>query len=103
MQPKNQSQPVYNIDRYYSSYGALIALGIEVEKRKILEPIREKVKIRQKIICDTPFDKLTDVLISILSGAGGLVEVNKRVRQKKHYKWLLAAAVVRNSRLSVTR
>ena len=83
MQPKNQSQPVYNIDRYYSSYGALIALGIEVEKRKILEPIREKVKIRQKIICDTPFDKLTDVLISILSGAGGLVEVNKRVRPEK--------------------
>ncbi len=83
MQPKNQSQPVYNIGRYYSSYGALIALGIEVEKRKILEPIREKVKIQQKNIRDTPFDKLTDVLISILSGAGGLVEVNKRVRPEK--------------------
>jgi len=83
MQPKNQLQPVYNIDRHYSSYGALIALGIEVERRKILEPIRDKVKIKQKVIRDTPFDKLTDVLVGILSGAGGLVEVNKRVRPEK--------------------
>ena len=41
------------------------------------------MKIKQKVIRDTPFDKLTDVLISILSGASGLVEVNKRVRPEK--------------------
>ena len=82
MQPK-QPQPVYNIDRYYSSYGALVALGLEVERRDILGPIRDKVKIKQKVIRDTPFDKLTDVLVSTLSGARGLVEVNKRVRPEK--------------------
>ncbi len=83
MQPKNQSQPVYNIDRYYSSYGSLVALGIEIERREILEPIREKVTIKQKVIRDTPFAKLTDALIGILSGASGLIEVNKRVRPEK--------------------
>lgn len=83
MQPKNQSQPVYNIDRYYSSYGSLVALGVEIERREILEPIRDKVKIKQKVIRDTPFDKLTDTLIGILSGASGLIEVNKRVRPER--------------------
>lgn len=82
MQPTNQ-QPVYNVQRHYTSYGALVALGVEVERREILRPIREQVHIKQKVIKDTPVEKLTDVLVSILAGAQGIVETNKRVRPEK--------------------
>lgn len=82
MQPTNQ-QPVYNVQRHYTSYGALVALGVEVERREILRPIREQVHIKQKVIKDTPVEKLTDVLVSILAGAQGIVETNKRVRSEK--------------------
>lgn len=82
MRPMEQ-KPVYKIERRYTSYGSLVALGIEVERRKILEPIREKVRIKQKVIRDTPVNKLTDALIAILAGAKGLVETNKRVRPEK--------------------
>ena len=82
MQPKEQ-KPVYRINRCYTSYGSLVALGIEVERRGILEPIREQVHIKQKVIQDTPVKKLTDALIAILAGARGLVETNKRVRPEK--------------------
>jgi hypothetical protein len=42
-------------------------------------PITERVKIAQKTVKDSPAEKLYDGLISILCGAGGMVEVNKRV------------------------
>jgi len=82
MQPKEQ-KPVYRINHCYTSYGSLMALSIEVERRGILEPIREQVHIKQKVIRDMPVKKLTDVLIAILAGARGVVETNKRVRPEK--------------------
>ena len=42
-------------------------------------PIAERVKIAQKTVKDSPVEKLYDGLINILCGAGGMVEVNKRV------------------------
>lgn len=42
--------------------------------------IEERVKIKQKTVKDSPMDKLTDGLITILAGGKGLVEANKRVR-----------------------
>src|SRR5258708_37282622 len=43
-------------------------------------PIREAVLIAQKTIKHAPSDKLYDAFISLLAGAGGLVEINHRLR-----------------------
>ena len=43
-------------------------------------PIRERVLIAQKTIKYSPIDKLYDAFISVLAGAGGLVEINSRLR-----------------------
>jgi hypothetical protein len=58
----------------------LVGLGVKVRQLGILKPV-EEVKIAQKTVKYTPYEKLTDVLIAIMSGAAGLVEVNKRVRR----------------------
>lgn len=58
----------------------LVGLGIKVRQLGILKLIESEVKIAQKTVKYTPHEKLTDALIAILSGAKGLVEVNKRVR-----------------------
>ena len=58
----------------------LVGLGIQIRQLGILKIIEKEVKIGQKTVKYTPHEKLTDALIAILSGAKGLVEVNKRVR-----------------------
>jgi len=58
----------------------LIGLGLKVRALGILQTLEREVKIAQKTVKYTPHEKLTDALIAILSGAKGLVEVNKRVR-----------------------
>jgi hypothetical protein len=63
-----------------SAKTVLVGLGIKIRQERILAPMEEAVKIEQKLLKYTPIEKLTDGLIAILSGAKGLVEVNKRVR-----------------------
>jgi hypothetical protein len=63
-----------------SAKAGLVGLGIKVRQLGILKHIESEVKIAQKTVKYTPHEKLTDALIAILSGAKGLVEVNKRVR-----------------------
>jgi hypothetical protein len=46
----------------------------------VFGPIRETVSISQKTVKHAPSDKLYDALISLLAGAGGLVEINSRLR-----------------------
>jgi len=58
----------------------LVGLGLKVRELGILRTLEKEVKIAQKTVKYTPQEKLTDALIAILSGAKGLVEVNKRVR-----------------------
>ncbi len=58
----------------------LVGIGLKVQALGILRPIAERVKIAQKTIKYRPTEKLVDALITILSGAKGLVEANKRVR-----------------------
>jgi len=65
---------------HFTSRAVLLALGVKIEQMGILEPIMEQVHIKQKIVKDTPGQKLLDTLITILAGARGLVEANKRVR-----------------------
>lgn len=65
---------------YVTPRASLVAIGCEIRKRRILDPIHQRVTIGQKVIQHTPTDKLTDVLIGMLAGAKGVVETNTTVR-----------------------
>lgn len=64
----------------FSGQITLVALGVLIQSLKLLKPIEELVKIKQKSVKYSPYEKLVDALIAILSGAKSLVEVNTRVR-----------------------
>ena len=67
-------------ESHFTARATLIGLGMRISGLGILAPIRDKVKIKQKVVLDSPMDKLTDALMTILSGGKGLYEANKRVR-----------------------
>jgi hypothetical protein len=58
----------------------LVALGLKIRQLGIVKTMAQQVKIEQKTIKDSPLDKLTDILITILAGGQGLVEANTRLR-----------------------
>jgi hypothetical protein len=64
----------------FSPRATLVALGLKVRQLGILHLMAERVRIAQKTVKYRPTDKLVDGLITILAGARGLVEANKRVR-----------------------
>ena len=66
--------------QHYSPRAALAAVGVKMQQLHLFEPIAQQVSIRQKTVKHTPAQKLYDAFISLLAGAGGLVEINKRVR-----------------------
>lgn len=66
--------------RQFIPRATLVAIGIQLRRLRLLEPISQKVRIAQKTVKFSPAEKLTDALITILAGAHGLVEANKRVR-----------------------
>jgi len=68
------------VKAYFSSHASLAALGRKVRKLKVFEPIAQKVKIAQKTVKYRPSEKLMDAFISLLAGAQGLVEINKRLK-----------------------
>ncbi|HEX4206141.1 MAG TPA: hypothetical protein VHZ51_18485 [Ktedonobacteraceae bacterium] len=53
--------------------------------------------IPQKIVKDTPFEKLSDAFSSILAGATGLVEVNTRLRSDRALQLAFGRDHVQNS------
>lgn len=65
---------------HFTARATLVVIGQKMRLLGIFNPIKERVKIRQKVIHHTPAQKLLDGLINILAGGRGLVEVNKRVR-----------------------
>ena len=69
-----------SVKAYFSSHASLAALGRKVKKLKVFEPITQKVKIAQKTVRYSPCEKLMDAFITLLAGAQGLVEVNKRLK-----------------------
>lgn len=69
--------------RYITARAPLIAIGLWLQHKHLLAPIKEQVRIRQKTVKYTPAQKLTDAFLAILCGARGLVEVNKRVRSDR--------------------
>ena len=68
------------IKAYFSSHASLAALGRKVRKLKVFEPVTQTVKIAQKTVKYRPSEKLLDAFISLLAGAQGLVEINKRLK-----------------------
>lgn len=67
----------------YSSCATLAGIGAKLRALELLAPIEQLVKIKQKIVKRSPFEKLQDALITILAGAHGLVEINTRLRSDK--------------------
>jgi len=64
----------------FSAQASLAALGRKLKSLKRFEPITQTVQIAQKTVKYTPPDKLLDAFISLLAGAQGLGEINKRVK-----------------------
>ncbi len=69
-----------SVKAYFSSHASLAAIGRKVKKLKVFEPIEQRVKIAQKRVKYSPSEKLLDAFITLLSGAQGMVEVNKRLK-----------------------
>jgi hypothetical protein len=69
--------------RHFSPHAGLAALGVKLRSLKLFGPIEDRVKIEQKVIKDTPVQKLHDAFITILAGAHGLVEINTRLRSDR--------------------
>jgi len=68
------------LTQHFSPAASLAAIGVHLRQIDVFGPIRDTVKIGQKTVKYTPFDKLTDAFISILAGAHGLCEINTRLR-----------------------
>jgi hypothetical protein len=66
--------------QHFTPRVTLVALGLKVRQLGILRATEKRVQIAQKVIKHRPVEKLVDALITILAGAHGLVEANKRVR-----------------------
>jgi hypothetical protein len=69
-----------NLAPHFTGSASLAAIGVHLRQLDLLAPIRKLVHISQKTVKDNPFEKLSDAFISILAGAGGIVEVNTRLR-----------------------
>jgi Transposase DDE domain group 1 len=69
-----------SVKAHFSSHASLAGLGRKVKNLKVFEPVRQQVKIAQKTVKYSPCEKLMDAFISLLAGAQGLVEVNKRLK-----------------------
>jgi hypothetical protein len=61
-------------------HASLAALGVKLCQLDLLAPIRASVKIHQKRVKFSPFEKLCDCWIGILAGAHGIVEIDDRLR-----------------------
>lgn len=64
----------------YTPRAVLAAIGVKIQALDLFAPIREGVRIEQKVVKHTPVDKLYDAFLSMLAGAQGLVEINTLLR-----------------------
>jgi hypothetical protein len=64
----------------HCGHASLAALGHYLRQLDLLAPLRESVHIAQKTVKYTPFDKLCDTFILLLTGAHRMVEINTRLR-----------------------
>lgn len=68
---------------HFTPRATLIALGVRIERLGILKTLGQHLNIQQKVIIDSPLEKVTDALMTILAGGQGLYEANKRVRSDR--------------------
>lgn len=65
---------------YFTPRATLAAIGVKLRSLGLLLPIKERVQINQKSVKHSPLEKVEDALITILTGAHGLSEINTRLR-----------------------
>jgi hypothetical protein len=65
---------------HFSARATLAAIGIYLRRLHLFGPVRDNVHIAQKTVKHTPVQKWYDAFVTILAGAHGLVEINKRLR-----------------------
>ncbi len=68
------------VQMHVSPAASLAGLGLYFRKIDLFDPVRQTVKIPQKMVKYAPIDKLYTTLITILAGAQGLVQVNTLLR-----------------------
>ena len=71
------------INCHFTPRATLLALGVRIERLGVLKTLGQHLNIQQKVIVDSPLDKVTDALITILAGGAGLYEANKLVRSDR--------------------
>jgi hypothetical protein len=69
--------------KHYSPRAILVAIGTNIRRLELLQPIEELVRIKQKTVKYSPVQKLMDALIAILAGAHGMCEINTRLRSDR--------------------
>src|SRR6266496_2827099 len=74
------SQSTIPVQSLFSPHASLAALAAHLKACGVFEMIRESVHIAQKTVKDSPQDKLIDILMTLLSGANSLVQINTLLR-----------------------
>src|SRR5258708_7565395 len=74
------SQSITSEQPLFSPHASLAAIATQLSTRGIFDLIRTGVQIKQKTVKDSPQDKLIDILMTLLCGAGGLVQINTLLR-----------------------
>ncbi len=64
----------------FSSHASLAALAAHLAGRGVFDLIRRSVHIQQKTVKDSPEDKVIDIVLTRLSGAHSLVQINTLLR-----------------------
>ena len=64
----------------FCAHASLAAIGTYLRQLDLLAPIKESVQIKQKTVKYTPFDKLREAFVLLLSGAHRMVESNTSLR-----------------------
>jgi hypothetical protein len=64
----------------HCAHASLAAIGNYLRQLDLLAPIREKVQIQQKTVKYTPFAKLCNAFVLLLTGAHRMVEINTELR-----------------------
>jgi hypothetical protein len=68
------------LNTHFCGHTSLAAIGHYLHQIDLLAPIREQVRIQQKTVKYTPFDKLRDAFVLLLTGAHRMVEINTKLR-----------------------
>jgi hypothetical protein len=75
------SQSTTSLDCHFSSRASLAGLVAHMKARGIFDDLRRGVHMKQKTVKDSSQDKLLDILLTLLSGAQSLVQLNTLLRE----------------------